>query len=260
MPFREKASLKYFYFESMENKGITQGVFTRHGGVSPSPWNSLNLGGTVGDPRENVIVNRRRIFDLMEREVESIFDVWQVHGVNVICTEHPRPLDADHVKADAILTNKPEITLFMRFADCVPVFLVDPVARVVGLVHAGWQGTAQRICEVTVAEMSKRYGSNPKDILAGIGPSIGPEVYEVGEDVLQRVEDSFGEEAKHLIKRYNGHTHLDLWEANRLTLEGAGVQQIELSKICTGQNTHDWYSHRKEKGKTGRFGALIALN
>ena len=259
MPIREKAALKYFYFENLEGHGVVQGIFTRHGGVSPTPWSSLNLGGTIGDTRENVIENRRRIFELMGREVESIFDVWQVHGVDVICTDQPRPLDGLHAKADAILTNNPEITLFMRFADCVPVFLMDPVKKVVGLVHAGWQGTVQRICEKTVRTMQEVYGSKPLDILAGIGPSIGPESYEVGEDVLLRVQEGFGDDELRLIKRYNGCAYLDLWESNRLTLESVGVRQIELAKICTVQNNDDWYSHRKEKGKTGRFGALLAL-
>jgi len=260
MPIREKSGLKYLYFENMENQRVVQGIFTRHGGVSPAPWASLNLGGTVGDTRENVIENRLRIFTLMDREVESIFDVWQVHGNHVICTDRPRPLDGLHEKADAILTDKQEITLFMRFADCVPVFLFDPVKRVVGMVHAGWQGTVLRICEKTIKTMQNVYDSDPRDILAGIGPSISSEAYQIGEDVLLRVKESFGEDGEQLIKRYNGYVHLDLWEANRLTLEQAGVREIEVVKICTAQNTNDWYSHRKEKGKTGRFGALIALN
>lgn len=259
MPLVKRSGLKYFYFENMESRGVVQGIFTRHGGVSPNPWSSLNLGGTVGDPRENVIENRRRIFASMGREVETIFDVWQVHGDNVICTDQPRPLDGVHEKADAILTNKRDITLFMRFADCVPIFLVDPVRGVVGMVHAGWQGTVLRICQKTVETMQKVYGTEPEDILAGIGPSIGSESYQIGEDVLTRVQQSFGDDWAHVIKRYNGHTHLDLWESNKMILEKAGVQQIELAEICTAQNTDDWYSHRKEKGKTGRFGALIAL-
>lgn len=261
MGFKEKDCLKYYCFNNFSDDQVVQGIFTRKGGVSPAPWNSLNLGGTVGDSRSNVIENRRRIFEVMEREVPSIFDVWQVHGTNVICTNEPRPLDAPHAEADAILTNSKEITLFMRFADCVPVFLYDPEKKVVGLVHAGWQGTVKKICEVTVQTMQKVYGCEPKNILAGIGPSIGVERYEVGEVVIQQVQKSFGADEKYLLPKRNSGIHFDLWTANRLTLENSGLNpnHIEVSGICTASNTQDWYSHRRENGKTGRFGALIAL-
>jgi copper oxidase (laccase) domain-containing protein len=141
MPFHQAGVLRYFTFDLFDQHGLIHGLFTRHGGVSPAPWDSLNLGGTVGDERANVIENRRRLFEALDRPVESIFDSWQVHGREVICVDRPRPLDAPHPKADAILTDRPEITLFMRFADCVPILLYDPVRRVAGMVHAGWQGT-----------------------------------------------------------------------------------------------------------------------
>ena len=118
MPYVAVDGLEYFQFESLDNRLLKQGIFTRKGGVSPQPWDSLNQGGTVGDARENVIENRRRVYQVMGQPVESIFDVWQVHSADVICADEPRPLNAQHQKADAILTDRPEITLFMRFADC----------------------------------------------------------------------------------------------------------------------------------------------
>jgi len=259
MAFVESGGLKYYRFESFPLDELIHGIFTRLGGVSPEPWASLNLGGTVGDLRDHVIENRRRMFDAIQRPVESGFDVWQVHGVNVIATDRPRPLDASHEKADAILTSSPEITLYMRFADCVPILLYDPVKRVVGMVHAGWQGTVEQICRYTVEKMQSVYGSRPGDLLAGIGPSIGPDHYEVGPDVVARVRSSFNGDAKQLLCSREGRVYFDLWAANRLTLEKAGVKNIETAGLCTACDTTHWFSHRAEKGKTGRFGAAIAL-
>ncbi len=251
--------LEYLKFSSMDDDKIVHGIFTRKGGISPQPWASLNLGGTVGDTRENVIENRRRIYQAMGRPVESIFDVWQVHSADVICTEKPRPLNAPHEKADAILTNNPDITLFMRFADCVPILLHDPVRKVVGIVHAGWMGTVNKVLAQTILTMIEKYGSNPGDIIAGIGPSIGPDHYQVGEDVIEKVKIAFGNQAEELLINLNGHSYFNLWRANGILLQHAGVTSVEVSGLCTACDTNRWYSHRAEAGKTGRFGAFISL-
>jgi polyphenol oxidase len=260
MPFYQPDSLRSYRFDLLEVPGVIHGLYTRQGGVSPVPWASLNHGGTVGDERANVVENRRRVFHSVNRQVESVFDVWQVHGIDVICADSPRPLNSLHQKADAILTNRPEITLFMRFADCVPILFFDPVQLVIGIAHAGWQGTIKKIAEATVQTMQSHYLSNPADILAGIGPSISAANYQVGADVIGQVNLAFGSDASHLLKGYNGSMHLDLWEANRVILENCGVRNIQVAGICTASNTDDWFSHRAEKGKTGRFGAVIALD
>ena len=210
------------------------------------------------DTRDNVIENRRRIFQDMGRKVESIYDAWQVHGTEVICTSSPRPLTAPHHKADAILTDHPDVSLFMRFADCVPIFFYDPIRKVVGVAHAGWQGTVKKIALITTQTMSERYGCNPENILAGIGPSIGKDHYQVGPDVAAHVKQAFGDTCG-LIEERDGQLYFDLWEANRRTLGEAGVRNIQIAGICTACDTTEWYSHRAEKGSTGRFGAMIAL-
>jgi YfiH family protein len=260
MPFYQQDQLRYYRFDLFEMPGIVHGIYTRQGGVSPLPWASLNHGGTVGDKRSNVVENRRKVFESVNRPVESVFDVWQEHGAQVICSDYARPLDSIHQKADAILTDYSEITLFMRFADCVPILLYDPVRSVIGIVHAGWQGTVKKIADGAIRTMQNRYRSNPSDILAGIGPSIGVEKYPIGSEVVEKVIMAFGQDAEGLLKGYNGSKHLDLWEANRLILEESGVRHIQVAGICTASNTTDWYSHRAENGKTGRFGAIIALN
>lgn len=259
MAFENSGELRSYQFEIFAGLPIQQGIFTRLGGVSASPWKSLNVGGTNGDERSHVIENRRRMFAAFGRPVETLFDVWQVHGTNVVAADKPRPLDEIHQQADIILTDHPEITLFMRFGDCVPVFLFDPKHHAVGLAHAGWQGTVQKVVAVAVQAMHDRYGSHAADMVAGIGPSVGPHHYPVGENVINAVKKSFGADAQALLPGYNEHIHFDLWEANRLTLEKAGVKQVQVAGICTVCHVEDWFSHRGEQGKTGRFGALLAL-
>ncbi len=250
--------LTYFQFETFSEFPVHQGIFCRNGGISPSPWSSLNLGGTNGDTRENIIENRKRIFSSFDLPVESIFDVWQVHGNRIICTEKPRPLTQEHEKADAIFTNKPGISLFMRFADCVPLFFLDPVESVIGIAHAGRIGTLNRIARDCVTVMQEHYGSKIQNIHAGIGPSIGPDHYEVKKDVIEQVEICF-DDLDGILRYEDGKTYLDLWEANRRILAQNGVENIEMACICTGCHIDEWFSHRVENGLTGRFGALLAL-
>jgi polyphenol oxidase len=255
----QNARLVCYQFDNLFSAGVVHGIYSRKGGVSPHPWASLNLGGTVGDIRENVIENRRRIFEHAELKVESIYDVWQVHSADVIVADNPRPLDHPHIKADAIITNRVGVTLFMRFADCVPIFLYDPIKNVVGIVHAGWMGTVKRITSRCVESMITTFGCSPEDIQAGIGPSIGPDHYEVGENVIKAVHDNFDHVVNQVLKNRNGSMYFDLWAANRLLLDQAGVKLIKIAGQCTACDVDHWYSHRAEKGKTGRFGALIAL-
>ena len=260
MPFSQNNGVRYFTFESLNDPGLVQAIFTRHGGVSPQPWAALNVGGTVGDEPGRVAENRRRSFMALGRSPDSLYDVWQVHGRKVVCTNSPRPHYADHRKADAILTDNPQVTLFMRFADCVPIFLFDPQRRVVGLVHAGWQGTVKRTVQAAVKAMQTTFKCEPVDIRAGIGPSIGAHHYPIGPEVVAQVRETFRDRASKLLQANNGNNpSFDLWEANRLLLERVGVQEIEVSEICTACHLDDWFSHRGEQGRTGRFGALIGL-
>jgi YfiH family protein len=259
MPFYDAAGLRYFSFKSLEEHSITQAIFTRRGGSSPAPWASLNVGGTVGDQAGRVAENRQRVFEAFSRPIDSAFEVWQVHGTNVVIAGSPRTSYADLLNADAVLTDNPQVTLFMRFADCVPILLSDRMRGVVGLVHAGWQGTVQKTALAAIEAMQDVFGSQPAEISAGIGPSIGPDHYEVGGDVVAQVHLAFGNKAIGLLPQVNGKTYFDLWEANRLLLASTGITRIEIAGLCTGCQLTDWYSHRLEKGQTGRFAALIAL-
>ena len=259
MPFHQPDSIRYFTFESLQEKGVVHAIFTRRGGVSPSPWESLNMGATVGDELSRVQENRRRALELLDRTTTSVYDVWQVHSAKVAIARHPESALVTHQEADAILTDQPGITLMMRFADCVPIFLYDPIRRVVGIVHAGWLGTVRRTVGLAVGAMQEHFLSKRDNVTAAIGPSIGAHHYPVGIEVVEKVQEAFGEDAPSLLRVQDSEVQFDLWAANRLILEQSGIHQIEIAGLCTACQLDDWFSHRGEHGKTGRFGAIIAL-
>ena len=260
MKLNERNGLRYYQFGLFRGYPLFHAVLTRRGGFSGGPYASLNTGGTVGDDPDDVLANHRKIYETFGYPFDSRFDVWQVHGKEVICTDAPRELDTPHRKADGILTDNPAVTLFMRFADCVPILLYDPARQVIGIAHAGWQGTYKQVARATVEKMTANYGSRPEDILAGIGPSICPACYEVGQSPLDAFKEAFGEaQAMRYFREQDGSLYLDLWAANQDILRSAGVINIEVAGICTAEHLDDWYSHRAEGGKTGRFAVLMAL-
>lgn len=260
MAFQHAAGLRYFTFEQLTRAGVTHAVFTRQGGVSAAPFDSLNVGSTVGDALPSVRQNLQRAFEALGRTRESMFDSWLVHGRDVQVARAPRPADwARPPKADIIVTDKPDITLFMRYADCVPILLFDPQRRTAALAHAGWRGTVARVSEAAVQALAQHYGSRPQDMLAAIGPCISAERYPVGPEVVAEVQRVFGTRASQLLPQYGAATHFDLQAANQLVLQEAGVQNIEAANLCTASNMDDWFSHRGSAGRTGRFGTLITL-
>lgn len=264
MPFYQTNGVRYYSFPTFEELGVVHAAVARQGGVSPAPWASLNLGGTVGDDSRRVVENRQRAFSALQLDLESLYDVWQVHGDRVVVTQKPRPASQEILQADAILTDRPGVTLFMRFADCVPIFFFDPAKGVIGLAHAGWMGTVKRIAGLTVRTMAQRFGSRPEEIIAGIGPSIAAHHYPVGPEVVAQVRESFGKEAAKLLTPVDqdqpaAGMQFDLWLTNQLILEQEGVRNIDICGLCTACHTDDWFSHRAEHGRTGRFGALISL-
>jgi YfiH family protein len=260
MPFHQSGAIRFYTFDSFDDAGVTHAIFTRQGGVSPKPWDSLNLGGTGGDDPARVVKNRLLIFQTIDRNPETIYDVWQVHSAEVARADAPRKPQVPHQQADAIITTKPDVTLMMRFADCVPILLYDPVQHAAGLVHSGWPGTVKRVAQSAVEAMNKAYGTRPNDLLAGIGPAIGPDHYQIGPDVEEQVRRVFGSETSVLLQAANGGVQFDLWAANRLILEECGVQHVEMAGLCTVCHREDWYSHRGDKGRTGRFAVLMAIN
>ncbi len=252
-------SLVYYQFSSLGKRDrLVQGVFTRLGGRSRPPWDSLNTGHTVGDDLAAVEANHELIFRALGIRREDVVSPHQVHGTTVrVVGERNRGQVCP--QTDALVTATPGVALMLRFADCVPILFYDPVRRVVGLAHAGWRGTVAGMAEATVRTMVNELGCRASDIRAGVGPSIGPCCYEVGDDVTEVVSRAFPDPTGLLEPKPNGRWYLDLWAANRRQLVDAGVRSIELASVCTACYTQEWFSHRAERGKTGRLGALIGL-
>jgi polyphenol oxidase len=250
--------LTYYQFAIWEK--ISHGVFTRLGGVSQAPWASLNMGGTVGDDTTAVRQNHELMYSALKVNTSRCCTVWQVHGADTVIANAPVRGRRWLALADGMVTNRTDTPLVMRYADCTPIFFLDPIKGVIGIAHAGWRGTVSGAGVSVVHTMVQAYGSKPADIQAGIGPSIGPEHYQVGEEVVDAARAYFGT-TDGIIRRdpKDGTAYFDLWTANRIDLERIGVEQIEIAEICTAQHTDEFYSHRAEKGRTGRFGAVISL-
>lgn len=247
--------MAYYRFNSLP--AIQHGIFTRLGGVSDGQWASLNLSRSTGDAAEPVSENRRRSFAALGLKPEHSVTSWLVHGNAVRVVSHDDEGE-DLVHADAMVTQARGLALTLRFADCVPVLFHDPVKGAIGIAHAGWKGIVNGVLPETVHAMQRAFNSQPRDIIAGVGPCIGPDKFEVGEDVAEQIQSAVSDQ----VVRSSGHQvkpRVDLWAATESQLKDAGVGHVEVAGICTASNTHEWFSHRAEQGKTGRFGAVIVL-
>lgn len=236
---------------------IAHGVTTRHGGTSPAPFDTLNLSSHVGDEVARVNENLNRVHAALGLERAATVDANQAQADQVArVTRAERGTRIQGV--DGLITNVRGIPLLLRFADCVPILFYDPAHHAIGLAHAGWRGTVGKVVTNTLNAMRDTFDTRPDDLLACIGPSIGPCCYEIGADVRRRVETAFPD-THELLLRKNGTTHLNLWESNAVQLRALGVRNVEIAGVCTADHTHDFYSWRRENAATGRFAALIAL-
>lgn len=219
--------------------------FTRHGGVSPSPFGSLNFGGSEDDP-ENIRVNRARALVIIGMDPENVARLNQVHGNEV----HVAKVGSQ--TGDGLVTNEPGLVLAIGAADCYPILFHDPVNDVIGAAHAGWKGTLSRIAKNTVDKMLG-LGADKKEIRVAIGPGICRDKYEVSAEVIDQFMSAGFPESIHSGRQ------LDLLEANKFVLNEAGIQPAQIWAVnrCTTEN--DFFSHRRDKGKTGRMWACISL-
>jgi len=248
------------FYQSTLLDDVRHGIFTRLGGVSAAPFDGLNLGGNVGDDPKSVRENHLRMYATLEVDDRCACTVWQVHSADVIVASRPVAGRRWLARADAMITDQIDIPLSMRFADCTPILFYEPIRRVIGLAHAGWRGTVAAIASRVVQTMCQAYDLRPEAIRAVIGPAIGPNRYQVGEEVVAAVTDQYGM-VDGLVKHdpHDGTAYLNLWAANHYDLTRAGVGKIEVAEICTAENTHEFFSHRAEQGRTGRFGAVVCL-
>jgi hypothetical protein len=228
----------------------------------------MNLSFSRGDSRENVLENYRRMALAMGVPLENFVASDQTHTTNIQVVDadmkgcgilRPRP----YKEIDGLITNMRGIVLVTFYADCVPLYFVDPVKRAIGLSHSGWRGTVGRMGAVTVQRMHETFGSHPGDIHAAIGPSICQDCYEVSEDVIEEFKKAFREEQfpSLFYKKENGKFQLNLWEANRQILLEAGIPsgQISLPNLCTCCNPRLLFSHRASKGKRGNLAAFLGI-
>ncbi len=252
---------------------IKHGFSTRIGGVSDGMFSTMNLSrgnGPVMDDKEKVIQNFRRISASIGIDVNSIVLSQQVHKTNIrVVTEADRGkglfLPQDYEQIDGLITNEPGITLVTSYADCVPLYFVDPDKKAIGLTHSGWRGTVAGIGNCTVEELGRQYNSKPEDLIAVIGPSICKDCFEIGEDVALEFEKAFPEayDMKILVRIGDSSKYLcDLWAANRQILIKAGLREenIHISGVCTCCNDDILFSHRKTGGKRGSLAAFIAIS
>lgn len=248
---------------------ISHFITTRHGGVSRGNYAAFNPGEYSGDEPEAVTQNRMLLAEAIGFEPEKLFAPYQIHeAVIKAITPAILTLSAEEQKAymkgtDALVTNVPGVCVAVSTADCVPVLLSDPQRKVVAAIHAGWRGTVQQIVAGTVRFMIDEYGSDPARILAGIAPSIGPDTFEVGEEVVEAFQET-GVDMSLIMKRNTetGKAYIDLWEANRLQLLEMGLSpsHIEVAGICTYTCHEDFFSARRLGIKSGRILSGILLH
>lgn len=245
---------------------VKHGFSTRLGGVSTGDCATMNISTTRGDAPEAVEENKRRLSGALGVKVEDFTFTYQTHTTNVaVVWEEDR--GTRFMETDGMVTNVPGICLVTFYADCVPLYFVDPVKKVIGLSHSGWRGTVHKMGKVTVEKMTEVYGTNPADVVAAVGPSICQDCYEVSEDVIAKFRDSFEEcHWQQLFyqkeeQREAGKYQLNLWKANELVLKEAGIpkEQIAVTNLCTHCNPNVLFSHRATGGKRGNLSAFLAL-
>lgn len=249
---------------------IKHGFSTRLGGVSTGQFATMNLDRKVVDAYDDpacVDENFRRIADSIGFDLNTVVLSDQVHKTNIRLVDEsdcgkglfkPR----DYQEIDGLITNKPNITLVTKYADCVPLYFVDTVKKAIGLSHSGWRGTVAKIGKKTVEEMRVAFGSDPKDIIAVIGPSICKECYEIAGNTVDEFIKVFpNEKDKILTLKDNGKFLCDLWAANKYVLLEAGLkpENIHISGVCTSCNSDILHSHRKTNGKRGSLAAFLCI-
>lgn len=236
-------------------EGLFHAVLTRIGGVSQAPYATLNLGHSVGDSPEAVKENHRRALLPLEVDPPDVVSACQVHRatVGVVGRED---MGTVYPETDALVTATAGVPLLMRFGDCAPVILCDPVLRVAAMAHAGWRGIVAGVVEATVRTMTDGLGCRTANVWTGVGPTIGPCCYEVGADVAQRIAEACPTGAN-IVREENGRTYADLPGAVEAQLRAAGIQLIEQANLCTACHVDEFFSHRAERGHTGRFGVVL---
>lgn len=258
--------IKFPHFEV--TRMVNHGFSTKHGGMSKGVFATMNLSKTRGDLLFNVEENFNRFSAAIGVDTESLVFSDQIHGSSIqTITKNDRGKGfyrtSNIIGIDGLVTNEAGITLTTFYADCVPLFFLDPIKRVIGLSHAGWRGTVKGIAANTVRHMQEHFQCIPKDILVGIGPSIGGCCYEVNEDVINEFEKIINRVIiDKIMKKTDDNSYLlNLWQANKHLLIEAGITDahITVTDLCTKCYSDDFYSHRVMGENRGSLAAMLAL-
>ena len=269
VPLKDGSVLQLLYFPMLQQTGLVRHCFTtRQGGVSTGMFSSLNLSFSRGDKREAVEENFRRLSEALDVSKEQFVFSDQTHTTRVrrvIKGDAGNGLtrEKSFFDTDGLITDEPGLMLSTFYADCVPLFFVDPVHRAIGLSHSGWRGTVGRMGKVTLEMMHKQYKTNPSQVFAAIGPSICQDCYEVSGDVIERFKETFDEAlwSELFYEKAGGKYQLDLWRANLAVLTEAGIpkEQIAVTNVCTHCNPEILFSHRSLGTARGNLSAFLAL-
>lgn len=265
-----REGVTYLTFPALEATGLVRHAFsTRLGGVSEGPYATMNFSFTRGDDPRAVQENYTRMARALGVKKERMTLTWQTHTTNVrVVSEEDEGKgivkDRDYRDVDGLVTNRPGVTLVTFFADCVPLYFVDTRNRAIGLSHSGWRGTVNRMGRETLSVMKREFQTDPRDVVACIGPSICQDCYEVGPEVIEEFRKEFSPvyHDRLFYEKPNGKYQLNLWGANRIVLMEAGVpeENISVTDICTHCNPDLLFSHRTSADKRGNLCAFLCLS
>lgn len=263
--------LEYLTFPILSELGCVKHLFTtRLGGVSEGIFSSMNLSFTRGDDEAGVMENYRRIAQVLDVSLSDFVCSDQTHTTNIrIVTKEDAgkgvTKQKDYTEIDGLITNERGLVLSTFYADCIPLYFVDPVKKAIGLSHSGWRGTVEKMGKKTVEKMQEVYGCDPKDIYGVVGPGICKQCYEVSKDVALAFCESFEQNPDSLekiLERKDGEKYqLDLWRANYEIMLEAGIlrEHIQVTDVCTCHNPEYLFSHRATNGKRGNLGAFLCM-
>ena len=264
----EGYNLPLLHYPLLDQTGMVEHCFTtRLGGVSKGMYSTLNFSFVRGDEYDSVMENYRRVAEAFGKTVDDFVCTDQTHTTTVLKVGKEEKgygvtKEKTYTDVDGLITNEPGVILSTFYADCVPLYFVDPVHKAIGLSHSGWRGTVGRMGQKTLEAMAEAFGTRPEDVYAAVGPSICQDCYEISEDVAEHFYQEFeghGEEI--LINKGNGKYQLDLWKTNEIVLLEAGIkpEHLAVTNICTCCNSEVLFSHRASQGKRGNLAAFLML-
>lgn len=258
--WRERGGVKILVCKPLEDAGFLNAFSTRLGGVSDFPKDSLNLAGFDEDHAENIYENRRRFLNAIGGEFQ-LATTWQVHGDGVKLVKDQADIENSEERFDGLVSRMAGVLIGVKTADCVPVLIADRTTKAFAAVHAGWRGTVNSIVVRAIETMQAGFGSEPKDMIAAIGPAAGCENYEIGQDVIDAFAASFEGSEKYFNPTVEGHALVDLHIANKdqLLTSGVPLHAIHTAPFCTMERPDLFFSYRLEKKRFGKTGRLLSV-